>query len=1531
MLCTSMLLSLTACFFKKPNTDIEDIERTDVSEHLIEKSDASYLIHYDEQAPFINDDSSAAFGESGINQSWEKWSLPIGNGYFGVNVFGRTETERVQIADKTLVNPWQAEIPEENWPQTGGLNNFAETYIDIGHTYSKVRDYYRYLDLSTAISGVNYTYDGVEYYREYFTSYPDKALVIRLDASEDGCISFVLRPNVPYEQEYMTSPRDEFGKYGEVKSSVEGGVGHIELTGKMTYYDVDFVGYYRVYTDGGEISATTCKNQYGETDGTITVSGADSAYIVVTLGSDYELDPDTFMTGQHSHDKPTKYTDLDDAKAKVDVYLSSITDAIESRNYEDGYSYLFSRHINDYQNLFGRVSLDLEFSKTDMGLMTDDLLEKYKSGVGSSYLEALLLQYGRYLLISSSREGTLPAHLQGAWNVYNSPAWSSGYWNNVNIQMNYWHAFSTNIAETFISYLDYLDTFIEAAEKNADHVVRTYNKDMFDKDGGNGWTIGTASNPFFISSDRNCGNAGFTTQLYWDYYQFTKDPEVLKRVYDIMLGAARFITKSVKEYDGKYLVEYSDSPEMFVDGVWYYTEGTTYAQSLAYLNNYSVLQLARELGIDLSDEDILAEDDKTILKTVMDQLDKYDPINVGLSGQIKEFREEDYYGSVGYETTHRHISQLVGLFPGNLINADTEAWLDAALVSLNGRIDGLKAWHQASSVGWSWAHKAALFARLGMGDMAQQMILGAAKGATHENLLMICFSVFQIEASCGTSAALTEMLLQSQNGYIEPLPALPSNWHNGSYTGLMARGNFEVSAAWEDGLATSFNVRSNKGERITVKYPSVTGASVYTADGRAVGYDITGQDMISFDTVAGESYVIFGFEKVDTPDKAENFDYRTAAFGSYDLSWDSVKGAESYNLYVAYENDAKYTLIDSVKGNSYSFTVPSGKENVRKTFAITAVNADGREGDRALVYYNPIDTVPTIEGASMRVDSDNRITVDVLANDAAIKYILWEKAKGQSSFAKIGESDSSTVMGDGYRDDSIYAVSVSSVDGHESAKYTVTKDDYVNNILQNKEFIPTDAGKNAIYSSSYDYKNLTDGINYGEYTGRYSSKVGAGGLADATVDLGGSFILDELRIYDYKQDTSFMGTALEIYALSGGDWTKVLSINNSELENYRQTGESGTGWLAFDLNGVWADRIRIHIPACLSNDRSISIYEIECSGALNPELYGRVIENIFKGNSFTPTPEAAGMQYNDGLGYHCLTDGINHREGAGRFSTAYNGYVDATISLNAVYQLKDIRFYVFQKNLVESGSAIQVDTYCDGAWRTVRTIPNSEFHKYIKYDGHIQYIDIDLDYVFAEKIRIYVPSHAGTGYITYYEVECSGKFVRESTVTENVFAGKEFVPTAEAEASILPGWPGGGYESLTDGIRTEDQVGRFTTVLNEGGMMDATLDLDGTYELYNIVFYLYDGWRGPEVLGAGKDLLVQVYYDGEWTDALFLATNEEIGTHLVSPSSAWYDDYLLFNLNGVKAEKVRIYISGSARSEGTTFHEITCSGTKVND
>ena len=350
------------------------------------ENNSNYLrLWYKSEAPKINENSPSAHTrlEYEPDIGWERWSLPIGNGYFGANVFGRTETERIQITEKTLQNPPML-FKDEKPYFVGGLNNFSETYIDFGHT--EVSDYVRYLDIKNALSGVEYNHGGVKYTREYFVSYPHKALVIRLDADTSGALSFTLRPTIPYKQSYGGYKGDGVVKTGTVISSVDGGVGYIELSGALHYYGIDFLGTYRVYTKDGKIQASTKEHTYTDKDGTVItetigtldVTDASSAYIIASFGTDFELSSDVYTSSEA--EVPTHKTTLDDTRAKLLGYWNAIDEVISGKGYDEAYELLKNTHVADYTNLFGRVSLNLGINESDLALTTDELLESYKNG-----------------------------------------------------------------------------------------------------------------------------------------------------------------------------------------------------------------------------------------------------------------------------------------------------------------------------------------------------------------------------------------------------------------------------------------------------------------------------------------------------------------------------------------------------------------------------------------------------------------------------------------------------------------------------------------------------------------------------------------------------------------------------------------------------------------------------------------------------------------------------------------------------------------------------------------------------------------------------------------------------------------------------------------------------------------------------------------------------------------------------------------------------------------------------------------------
>lgn len=335
------------------------------------------------------------------------------------------------------------------------------------------------------------------------------------------------------------------------------------------------------------------------------------------------------------------------------------------------------------------------------------------------------------------------------------------------------------------------------------------------------------------------------------------------------------------------------------------------------------------------------------------------------------------------------------------------------------------------------------------------------------------------------------------------------------------------------------------------------------------------------------------------------------------------------------------------------------------------------------------------------------------------------------------------------------------------------------------------------------------------------------------------------------------------------------------------------------------------------------------------------IPNVFAGKQFVPSSDAAANIYSASFGYSTLTDGIIHQEGKGRFSSKQNGgKVEATIDLGGIYELSEFKVHLYWDAGIEKlGSGFIIEVLFAGEWKTVVNCTTVEEMQAYWVDNpesvDKDWLVFDLDGVVAKQLKFTIPGQTSKAWTTLYELECSAKASsqvepepEEPVFIENVFAGKRFIPTADATASILGAswWKGSGYDGLTDGIKNADNApGRFSTVMAASGMMDATIDLGGAYELRSLKFYTYDPAAGTGAGSLGASLLVQVYSNGEWIDVVTCADNAAIAKHLVV-SSGTYNDYLEFDLGGIVAEKVRFYISASASSSGTTYEEIECNG-----
>lgn len=741
-----------------------------------------------------------------FDEDWERWSLPIGNGYMGANIFGRTDVERIQLSEKTIGN--------KGCYGAGGLTSFAEIYLDINHNHAK--DYKRELRLNDAISTVSYSYEGVDFYREYFANYPDNVIAIKLKANVPGNISFRLRPILPYlhpENESKT------GRTGTVKA--EGDL--ITMEGNIQYFNLDHECQIKVVNYGGNIRAA--QDIQGKQN-TIVVNQADSAVIFIAAATSYQLNDSIFLLPPLE-----KFRGNEHPHRQVSERIKKATDK--------GYECLLKEHITDHQQFFNRV--DVCLTEETPVIPTDQLLKNYKEGKRDTYLEELFFQYGRYLLIASSRAGALPPHLQGGWNQYEYAPWSGGYWHNINIQMNYWPAFNTNLAELFIPYVQYNEAFRKTATRYAVNYVKKNNPEALDPiDEENGWTIGTGATAFSISGaggHSGPGTGGFTTKLFWDYYDFTRDLKILEEhSYPAILGMAKFLSKTLKPTpEGILLVDPSSSPEQRHNDKYYQTVGCTFDQGMVWENYKDLLEAAKALN-----------KKDPLLNLIKEQIGKLDPIKIGESGQLKEYREEKRYGEIG-DPHHRHISHLCPLYPGTLIKSSTPEWIEAARVSLDGRGD--------ITNGWAMAHRLNSWARIKDGDRAYQLYQLLLSLKVTENLLGNN-PPFTIEENFGATAGMAEMLLQSHEGYIEPLAALPATWENGSYRGLVARGNFEISATWKNKKAVEFNILSRKGKRCRIRYANIKRAKITDSEGKNIKYRTLKKDLIEFRTKPDNSYSI---------------------------------------------------------------------------------------------------------------------------------------------------------------------------------------------------------------------------------------------------------------------------------------------------------------------------------------------------------------------------------------------------------------------------------------------------------------------------------------------------------------------------------------------------------------------------------------------------------------------------------------------------------------------------------------------------
>jgi alpha-L-fucosidase 2 len=642
---------------------------------------------------------------------------------------------------------------------------------------------------------------------------------VRLTADQKGALSFTVRAEIPY--------LDAKDRTGTITAS--GNL--LTLKGTIPHFNCNYEGQIKVLHEGGSVSADPA-------NGTIQVEKADAVTLLIATGTNYRLSPELFQNPAAKKLDPNQFPH-DEVTARINVAEAS------------GYPALKERHLKDYQNLFGRVSVNL--NSTPSTDPTHLLLEKYKNGEENTWLEELMFQYGRYLLIASSREKSLPANLQGAWSAYYNTPWSGGFWHNINVQMNYWGAMSANLGECFEAYNAFFKAYLPVAQKHAADYVRKHHPEKLSEGEDNGWIIGTGANAYYIpgasGGHSGPGTGGFTAKLLVDYYLFTQDRKFLEEVaYPAMLSLSKFYSKALVPHGEFLLVEPSASPEQkataeqieritgrAVKGKHFITAGCTFDQGFVWETFSDTLALSEKLG-------------KTdpFLETIREQMGRLDPIQVGADGQIKEYREETHYSDIG-EPNHRHISHLCPLYPGTLINPTRAEWMRAASKTLDLRAN--------KTTGWALAHRMNSRARLGEGDKAHEVYQALLHERTLPNLWTV-HPPFQIDANLGSMAGVGEMLLQSHEGTIKILPALPKAWNTGSFQGLVARGNFVLSCEWSEGKISSISIQSKSGGKCRISSPDIGVTTIKDGSGNPVKTTSEGNDRIQFETTAGQTYFI---------------------------------------------------------------------------------------------------------------------------------------------------------------------------------------------------------------------------------------------------------------------------------------------------------------------------------------------------------------------------------------------------------------------------------------------------------------------------------------------------------------------------------------------------------------------------------------------------------------------------------------------------------------------------------------------------